>query len=340
MLRRRTRAGHATTGFPRFYQWCGRSVADCGACTAICEAVSHRVFPLGSPANQYDQSLVNAFRRGLRQIGLVENRDIAIEITWIGGDDPEGPIAKAIQSGVDLLVPCGSSASAAAKHLTASIPIIFISVGNPVGMGLVRNLPNPGFNITGFSDGLGEISGRLIDLSAELLKPGFRAGDSVDYQWYSHWPDGKQRFSDTEGAARSAAVNLRSHDVGEKGDVQDVLATIKSMSGTTVIVQPSPFKYRLREQIIALATKFGIATIFAFPIAAREGALMAYGPDYVALYQKAPLYVHRIIHGTKPGDLPVELPTRIVLLVNLSTAKALKREMPLQVLIRADELVE
>jgi putative ABC transport system substrate-binding protein len=297
-------------------------------------------FPLGSPANQYDQSLVDAFRRGLRQIGLVENRDIAIEITWIGGDDPERPIAKAIQSGVNLLVPCGSSASAAAKHLTASIPIVFISVGNPVGMGLVRNLPNPGFNVTGFSDGLGESSGKLIELSAELLKPGFRTTDSVDYLWYSDWPDGKQRFSDTEEAARSAGVNLRSHDVSEKGDVKEVLATIKSMSGTTVIVQPSPFTYRLREQIIALATKFGIATIFAFPIAAREGALMAYGPDYVALYQKAPLYVDRIIHGTNPGDLPIELPTRVVLLVNLSTAKALKREMPLPVLIRADELVE
>jgi len=297
-------------------------------------------FPLGSPANQYDQSLVDAFRRGLRQLGLVENRDIALETTWIGGNDPQVPIAKAIQGGVDLLVPCGSTASAAAKHLTASIPIVFVSVGNPVGLGLVRNLPNPGFNVTGFSDGLGEISGKLIDLSTELLKPGFRATDTVDYLWYSGWPDGKQRFDDTEEAARSAGVNLRSHDVGEKRDVSEMLTAIKSMSGTTLVVQPSPFTYRVREQIIASATKLGIATIFAFPIAAREGALMAYGPDYVALYQKAPLYVDRIIRGTNPGDLPVELPTRLVLLVNLNSAKALKRDMPLSILVRADELVE
>jgi putative ABC transport system substrate-binding protein len=297
-------------------------------------------FPLGSPANQYDQSLVDAFRRGLRQVGLVENRDIALEVTWIGGNDPQEPIAKAIHSGVDLLVPCGSSASGAAKHFTASIPIVFISVGNPVGLGLVRNLANPGFNVTGFSDGLGEIGGKLIELSTELLKPGFRATETVDYLWYSDWPDGKQRFSDTEEAARSAGVNLRSHDLGQKGDVNEVLATIKSMSGATLIVQPSPLTYRLREQIIGLAIKFGIATIFAFPIAAREGALMAYGPDYVALYQKAPLYVERIIHGTKAGDLPVELPTRVVLIVNLGTAKVLKRDMPLPILIRADELVE
>jgi putative ABC transport system substrate-binding protein len=152
-------------------------------------------FPLGSPANQYDQSRVDAFRRGLRQIGLVENRDITLEVTWIGGNDPQGPIVKAIQSGVDLLVPCGSSASAGAKHFTASIPIVFISVGNPVGLGLVRNLPNPGFNVTGFSDGLGEIGGKLIELSTELLKPGFRATETVDYLWYSDWPDGRHRGS-------------------------------------------------------------------------------------------------------------------------------------------------
>jgi putative ABC transport system substrate-binding protein len=297
-------------------------------------------FPLGSPVNEYDQSLVDAFRRGLRQLGLVENRDIALEITWIGGNDPQGPIAKAIQSGVDLLVPCGSTASAAAKHLTASIPIVFVSVGNPVGLGLVRNLPNPGFNVTGFSDGLGETSGKLIDLSADLLTPGFRATETVDYLWYSDWPDGKQRFSDTEQAARSAGVNLRSHDVSEKRDVNEVLAAIKSVNGTTLIVQPSPSTYKFREQIIAVATRFAIATIFAFPIAAREGALMAYGPDYIALYQQAPLYVARILQGTNPGDLPVELPTRLVLLVNLRSAKVLKRDMPLSILIRADELLE
>jgi putative ABC transport system substrate-binding protein len=297
-------------------------------------------FPLGSPSNAYDQSLVDAFRRGLRQIGLIVNRDIALDVTWIGGDDPQVVIGRAIQNGVDLLVPCGSSASAGAKRLTASIPIVFVSVGNPVGLGLVRNLPNPGFNVTGFSDGLGEISAKLIDLSIELLTPGARTIEPVDYLWYSDWPDGKQRFSDSEEAARSAGLKFRAHDVGEKRDVAEALAAISAVNGKTVLVQPSPFTYRVREQIIALANSAGIATIFAFPIAAREGALMAYGPDYVALYQKAALYVSRILAGTSPGELPVELPTRVVLLVNLKSAKTINRELPLSILIRADELVE
>lgn len=297
-------------------------------------------FPLGSPSNAYDQSLVDAFRRGLRQLGLAENRDVALDITWIGGDDPQTVIGRTIQNGVDLLVPCGSSASAAAKRLTASIPIVFVSVGNPVGLGLVRNLPNPGFNVTGFSDGLGDISAKLIDVSMELLTPGSRTIEPVDYLWYSDWPDGKQRFSDSEQAARSAGLNFRAHDVGEKRDLNEVLAAIRSAGGKTVLVQPSPFTYRVREQIIALANSAGIATIFAFPVAAREGALMAYGPDYVALYQKAALYVSRIIAGTSAGDLPVELPTRLVLLVNLKSAKTINRELPLSILIRADEIVE
>lgn len=297
-------------------------------------------FPLGSPTNQYDESLVDAFQTGLRQIGLVEKRDIVLDITWVGGDDPAQPIAKAIQDGVDLLVPCGSSASAAAKHLTASIPIVFISVGNPVGLGLVRNLPNPGFNVTGFGDGLGEISGKLLDVSTELIKPGSRSTENIDYLWHSNWPDGPQRFADTQQAAQSAGINLRSHDISENKELSEVLAAIKSTGGSTMVVQPSPLTYRLRGQIISLANKLEIATVFAFPIAARDGALMSYGPDYVALYQRAPLYVERIIRGTNAGDLPVQLPTRIVLLVNLGTARALKRDLPLGVLVRADELID
>jgi putative ABC transport system substrate-binding protein len=223
-------------------------------------------FPLGSPTNPYDQSLVDAFQAGLRQTGLVEKRDIALEITWLSGDDPVKPIATAIQDGIDLLVPCGSSASAAAKHLTASVPIVFISVGNPVGLGLVRNLPNPGFNVTGFGDGLGEISGKLLDVSAELIRPGFHSTDNIDYLWHSNWPDGPQRFSDTEQAARSAGIKLRSHGFAEKKEVSEVLATIKSVGGSTMIVQPSPLTYGLRGQIIALANKLEIATVFAFQL--------------------------------------------------------------------------
>lgn len=292
-------------------------------------------FPLGSPANAYDTSLVDAFRRGLRQIGLVENRDIALDVVWISGE-PEKAIAEVIRRGVDILVPCGSSASVAARRLTLTIPIVFISVGNPVGMGLVETLSHPARNVTGFSDLLGDLGGKLIDLSKELS----RQGAPIDYLWHTDWPDGRQRLFDTEQAAKSANVTLRQHGIGDIGNIDELITGIKSSGGTTLIVQPSPFTYRTRGQIADTATKLGLSTLFAFPIAGREGALIAYGPDYVSLYQKAPLYIDRVIHGVKPADLPVEQPTKVDLVVNLRTAKALKLDLPLSLLIRADELVE
>jgi ABC-type uncharacterized transport system substrate-binding protein len=291
--------------------------------------------PLGSPGNAYDQSLVEAFRQGLRQVDLVENRDVVLDVIWITGD-PEKVIAEAIGRGVDILVPCGSSASVAARRLTLTIPIVFISVGNPVGMGLVESLSRPARNVTGFSDLLGDLGGKLLDLSKELDK----TQSAFDYMWHTDWPDGRQRFHDTDRDARSLGVSLRPHGIGDTGDVSEVIAAVKAVGGTTLIVQPSPFTYRLRERIIASAIKFGISTLFAFPIAAREGALIAYGPDYVSLYRKAPLYVDRIIKGGNPADLPVEQPTKVELIVNLKTAKALGLDLPLSLLIRADELVE
>ena len=115
---------------------------------------------------------------------------------------------------------------------------------------------------------------------------------------------------------------------------------MKQKGATTVIVQPSPFTYGQRGHIIGAASDHGLATLFGFPIAARDGALISYGPDYIHMNRRAPLYVDRILRGTKPADLPVEQPTKIELIINLKTAKALGLEVPLPLLIRADELVE
>jgi putative tryptophan/tyrosine transport system substrate-binding protein len=115
---------------------------------------------------------------------------------------------------------------------------------------------------------------------------------------------------------------------------------MKLDGATTVVVQPSPFTYGQRTHIIDTASRNGLATLFGFPVAARDGALIAYGPDYIHMNRRAPFYVDRILKGTKPADLPVELPTKIDLLVNLKTAKTLGVEVPLALLIRADELIE
>src|SRR5260370_41616469 len=115
---------------------------------------------------------------------------------------------------------------------------------------------------------------------------------------------------------------------------------MKQSAATTGIVQPSPYTYGQRERIINSAINHGLATIFAFPIAGRDGALVAYGPDYIHMNRRAPLYVDRILKGTKPADLPVEQPTKVEFLINLHAAKTVGIEVPLSLLIRADELLE
>jgi len=293
------------------------------------------VLPLGSSTNVYDRSLVEAFQQGLRQVRLIEDRDIILDVVWISGDTDQA-VGELLRRGAELLIPCGSSASVAAKRQTSTIPILFLSVGDPRAMGLVETLPHPGGNATGFSDILADLSGKLVDLARELSKP----QTTVDYLWYTAWPDGQNRFHATEQAAQAAGLTLRPKGIADILELDNALAAIKRSGSTTLIVQPSPFTYGQRGPIIASAMKNGLGTIFAFPVAAREGSLIAYGPDYLHMYRRAPFYVDRILKGAKPADLPVEQPTKVELLVNLQCAKTLGIEMPLSLLVRADELIE
>ena len=295
------------------------------------------LLPFGSPSNAYDQSLVDAFRSGLRQAGLIEDRDIVLDIAWTSGSDADtdNAIEELIRRGAELLVPTGSTASVAAKRHTSTIPIVFISVGNPVAMGLVEKLAHPGGNATGFSDIFSELSAKLVELDRTVNKQ-----DTIYYLWHTAWPDGKNRFQATEQAAQSAGVKLRARGIAESAEVDQAIAAMKLDGATIIIVQPSPFTYRQRTHIIDSAFHNGLGTIFGFPAAARDGALISYGPDYLQMNQRAPLYVNQIVKGIKPADLPVELPTRINLLVNLKSAKALGAEVPLSLLVRADELIE
>src|SRR5215813_1309040 len=284
----------------------------------------------GSPSNVYDQSLVRAFREGLRQVGLVENQDIVLDVVGISGD-PEKAVAEVLRRGAELLIPSGSGASVAAMHQTSTIPIFFI-----IAMVLVDSLPRPGRNATGFSDILAELSGKFVDLARELSKP----EATVGYLWHTAWPDGRNRYHLTEQAALAAGLKLQSRGIAEIAEIGDAIAEMKQSQVSTLIVQPSPFTYQERDQIIDSATNNGLATILAWPVAAREGGLIGYGPNYLHTYRRAPFYVDRILKGVKPADLPVERPTKVEFLINLRTAKVLGLEIPLSLLIRADDLVE
>jgi putative ABC transport system substrate-binding protein len=148
----------------------------------------------------------------LRQAGLIEGRDIVLDTVWTSGSDADTDkaVADLISRGAALLVPTGSTASVAAKRHTSTIPIVFVSVGNPVAMGLVENLAHPGGNATGFSDIFSDLSAKLVQYGKVVNKQ-----DAIGYLWHTAWPDGKNRFQSTEQAAQSAGVKLRARGIAE-----------------------------------------------------------------------------------------------------------------------------
>ena len=293
--------------------------------------------PIGSPSNPYDRSLVEAFQEGLRDAGLVENRDVVLDLRWIN-NEPElsQAVNELIRRGANLLVPCGTSASVAAKAQGAALPILFINVGNPVGVGLVESLSHPGGNITGFSDMHADLSGKYVQFATELDKTQV----TVNYLWYTEWADGQYRLEVSERAAQSLGVRLQSRGITDISETDDAMADLKADSAPTVIVQSSPFAFRNRVRLIDSATKHGLAAIYAFPPGASDGALLAYGPDYAILYRRAATYVERIFKGARLADLPVEQPTTFQLIINLKTARTLGLTVPPNLLATADEVIE
>jgi putative ABC transport system substrate-binding protein len=244
-------------------------------------------------------------------------------------------VTELLQRGADILVPCGTSASLAARRHSLTIPIVFINVGNPIAVGLVENLARPGGNATGFSDLLADLSRKHVDLAREVSKP----QSVVDYLWHTGWADGRNRANVTEQAAQSAGVQLRSHSFADITEMDNLFAAMERDAATTLIIQPGPYTFQHRHRLIGSATDHGLATISAFPWAA-DGALIGYGADFVHMYRRAPFYVARVLKGTAPADLPVEQPSHIELAVNLNTAKTLRLELPLSLLVRANNLIE
>src|SRR3974377_2287732 len=187
--------------------------------------------PIGSPSNAYDVSLVEAFRKGLREVGVIENQHVVLDLVWIN-NEPEIPqaVTELMQRGAKLLIPCGTSASVAAKSQVSTIPILFINVGNPIGVGLVESLPHPGGNVTGFSDMHADLSGKYVQLASELGRP----QATVNYLWYTGWADGQYRLQETRRAAQSLSVDLRSRGIGDISEADDVLAAMKAGGGPKV----------------------------------------------------------------------------------------------------------
>ena len=293
--------------------------------------------PLGSPSNQHDLSYVEAFRKGLIENGLIEGRNIILDVVWVANDSEYDQAAiELVRRGATVLVPVASSASAACKRQTSTIPIVFINVGNPVGIGIVESLSHPGGNVTGFADLTVELSGKLLEFARELTP----AGKPIGYLWYHKWVDGQSRLLATELAAKASGMALQARAISDVVELNSVVADLKSNGIKAVILQPGGFTWRHRQQIIEVMKRSTLAMICAWPPVAAEGALIGYGTDYPDLYRRASSYVSRVLKGEKPADLPVQNPTKFRLVINLNAAKVLGLQIPTNLLATADEVIE
>jgi len=294
------------------------------------------VLPLGSASNGYDRSLVDAFRQGLREAGLIEDRHVIVDVVWASNESEyTTAVEELIRRGARILIPAGTTASVAARRRTSTVPIVFTTVGDPVGVGLVADLAHPGGNATGFSDVLLDLSGKYVEMAKVLSEP----QPMIYYLWYTGWANGRKRFEATERAAQLAGVQLRSRGIADIAEASEAMIALKKDGASTLIVQPSPFTYIQRKRLVDAGIAHGLGTIFAWPAAAREGAVIAYGPDYTDLYRGAATYVDRILKGAKPSDLPVQQPTKLELVVNLKSARTLGIPVPQSLILRADEVI-
>ncbi len=286
-----------------------------------------------SPADPF----VKAFQQGLRELGYVEGRNITVEYRWTEGrfDRLPGLAAELVRLKVDIIV-ASSQAAVAARQATSTIPIVMPIITDPVRLGLVASLAKPGGNATGFATQNDELPGKWIELVRETLPKASRVAALFQPTY-----DGGIQLKAAESAARSLGVRLQPLNVESSDDLGPALTEIQRSRPDALIVTSSALFYAARTRLVEFAAKHRLPAIYhQSEFVVSSGGLMSYGPDFRDLNRRAAIYVDKILKGAKPGDLPVEQPTKFELVVNRRAAKALGLTIPQSLLLRADRIVE
>jgi putative ABC transport system substrate-binding protein len=282
-----------------------------------------------------------AFKTGLQGLGWIEGRNIRIDYRWAAADvDRMQALAKEMVSlQPDVIVGQTTQVVAALQRETKTIPIVFVIVSDPVGSGFVVSLPRPGGNITGFINIESSLSGKWIEMLKEIVPRVSRAAIIFNPETATYFAYYLQPF---EAAARSSGFEPVAAPVHNAADIERVVASLGNRPDTGLVLMPDAFTVTRRnlELIILLAARHRVPTVYPFRYMVAAGGLVSYGIDTADLYRRASTYIDRILKGAKPADLPVQLPTKFELAINLKTAKALGLDMPAMLLGRADEVIE
>jgi putative tryptophan/tyrosine transport system substrate-binding protein len=284
------------------------------------------------PGGQPD---VTAFRQGLTELGWVEGRNVDIEFRWPGGDiERVQTFAKELVGlRPDVLIGRSTPTTVALKRETATIPIIFVNVPEPVEQGFVQSLARPGGNITGFTNFEASIGGKWLQLLKEVDPRLMRIGIIYNSQ--------TAPFAGLFlRVAPRVGVEIIAMPVQSETDIAATLTSLAQRPGSGMVQILDSYTLEHRDVIIDLAARLSLPAIYSNRIATPSGGLISYAVDDSNQFQRAATYVDRILNGAKPADLPVQQPTRFELSINLKTAKALGLEIPSQLLATADEVIE
>jgi len=291
----------------------------------------------GSPESYVN--FVTAFRKGLAESGYVEGQNLTIEYHWASGRDDQLPdlAADLIRRRVAVIATPGSTPAAlAAKAATAAIPIVFAVGSDPVALGLVTSLNRPGGNVTGVNFQTVELVAKRLGMLRELSPAANRFVALVN----PNTAFTESVVKDLQASASALGLPIEILRAGTGREIDAAFADLVQNSGDALFVGPDAFFTNRRAQIVTLVTRHALPTIYYAREFAEIGGLMSYGPNYVNVYQRAGLYVGRVLKGEKPADMPVEQQTKFELVVNLNTARALGIDVPDRLLSLADEVIE
>ena len=276
-----------------------------------------------------------AFAERLRELGWIEGRTIAIEYRWSEAVQRVAEIStELVRQKVDVIVTYGGAVTTL-KQATASIPIVFAIAVDPIGSGLIESLSHPGGNATGLSLEQAGIAGKRLEL-LRVVVPRLRR---LAIMFDAGYRAAVLETGEVQAAARALGLEVTPYEIRRAEDIAPVFDALKGQTDALYLVE-NALTNGNSMSIITLALNTQLPTIFAAGEIARAGALMSYGPNYGALFRHAADYVDKILKGAKPGDLPVEQPTKFDLVINLKTAKAIGLDVPHNLLVLADEVIE
>jgi len=295
---------------------------------------------LSSASPDFLSQLQAAFVHGLGETGYAEGQNVAIEYRSAEGryERLAALVADLVGRKVDLIAVGGGGdiATRAAKDGTSTIPIVFMGGGDPVGEGLVGSLARPGGNLTGVSFIAVELTPKRLELLSELVPQAKVIALLVN----PHGPNAEATVRDVQEAARLKGLRLHVLNAGTESEIDNAFLTLSKRGVDGLLVGADPFFGTRREQLAALAVRHAVPAMNAFREFVVSGGLISYGPSLTGTFRQGGIYAGKILNGAKPGDLPVEQPTKFEMVINLKTAKALGLTVPQSLLARADEVIE